>query len=217
MLWNENAIYAQQGSSKRVDYQDCVKVLLVHLYNHNKMWFSVAGVSQFHRNLIAYSFLTTSKKIGAMFRNFKVGGKTRQENNDVLAKRSGIGLETVMEYLCRHSEQVGNLTIMTEDHCLFMCLNDLTTMFFMMCEGHRELGELRMPRGYLTQEEKNSRLGKSLTETVQKLEKQEGCPDIVLRWVYPVCLSNDKFHLNLTFPVEGPEATAPVPRPLTQE
>ena len=77
MLWNENAVYARQGRSKRVDYRDCVKVLLVHLYNHNKTWFSAAGVSRFHRNLIAYSFLTMSKKIGAMFRNFKVGGKTQ--------------------------------------------------------------------------------------------------------------------------------------------
>ena len=76
-----------------------------------------------------------------MFRNFKVGGKTRQENNDALAKRSGIGLETAMEYLCRHTEKVGGLTIMGEDHRLFMCLDDLTIMFFVMCEGQRELGE----------------------------------------------------------------------------
>ena len=179
MLWNENAIYTREGRSKWVDYRDCVKVLLVHLYNHNKMRFSMAGISWFHWNLIAYSFLTTSKKIGAMFWNFKVGGKTQQENNDALVKHSGIGLEMAMEYLCRHFEKVGNLTIMAEDHCLFMCLDDLTTMFFAMCEGHRELGEPRMPKGFLTQEEKNSRLGKSLTETVQKLEKQEGCPDIV--------------------------------------
>ena len=74
-----------------------------------------------------------------------------------------------------------------------------------------------MPGGFLTQEEMDSRLGKSLTETVQKLEKQEGCPDIVFGRVYPVCLSNDKFHLNLAFPVEGPEATAPVPWPPTRE
>ena len=143
------------------------------------MQFSVAGISRFHWNLIAYSFLTTSKKIGAMFLNFKVGGKTRQENNDALAKHLGIGLQTAMEYLCRHFEKVGNLTIMAEDHRLFMCLDDLTTMFFTMCEGHRELGEPRMPKGFLTQEEKNSQLGKSLMETVQKLEKQESCPDIV--------------------------------------
>ena len=116
MLWNENAVYTRQGCSKRVDYQDCVKVLLVHLYNHNKTRFSTAGVSRFHRNLIAYSFLTTSKKIGAMFRNLKVGGKTRQENNDASAKRLGIGLKTAMEYLCRHTEKVGGLTIMGEDH-----------------------------------------------------------------------------------------------------
>ena len=96
MLWNENAIYMlRQGRSKWVDYRDCVKVLLVHLYNHNKTQILHGRhVSRFHRNLIAYSFLTTSKKIGAMFRNFKVGGKTWQENNDALAKRSGIGLET---------------------------------------------------------------------------------------------------------------------------
>ena len=74
-----------------------------------------------------------------------------------------------------------------------------------------------MPRGYLTLEERDSRLLKSLTETVQKLEKQEGCPDIKLGRVYPVCLSNDMFHLNLAFPLEGPEATAPVPRPPTRE
>ena len=218
MLWNENAEYARQGRSKRVDYRDCVKVLMIHFYNHNKTRFSTAGVSRFHRNLIAYSFLTTSKKIGAMFRNFKVGGKSRQDNNDGLAKRSGLGVtETAMEFLCRHTEQVGKLVIAGEDHRLFLCLDDLTMMFFAMCEGQRELGVPRMPRGCSTRAEMTSRLSKSLTETVQKLEKQEGCPDIKLGRVYPVCLSNDKFHLNLAFPLEGSEATAPVPRPPTQE
>ena len=106
---------------------------------------------------------------------------------------------------------------MGEDHRLFMCLDDLTIMFFTMCEGQRELGEPRMPRGYLTPGERDSQLLKSLTETVQKLEKQEGCPDIKFGRVYPVCLSNDMFHLNLAFPLEGPEVTAPIPRPPTRE
>ena len=147
-----------------------------------------------------------------------MGGKTRQDNNDALAKCSGLGvIKTAMEFLCRHTEQVGDLIIAGEDHRLFLCLDDLTMMFFAMCEGQRELGVPCMPRGCSTQGEMNSQLSKSLTETVQKLEKQEGCPDIKLGRVYPVCLSNDKFHLNLTFPLEGPEATAPVPRPLTRE
>ena len=122
-----------------------------------------------------------------------------------------------MEYLCRHTEKVGGLTIMGEDHRLFMCLDDLTIMFFAMCEGQRELGEPQMPRGFLTPKERDSQLCKSLVETVQKLEKQEGCPDIKLGRVYPVCLSNDMFHLNLAFSLEGPEATAPIPWPPTRE
>ena len=129
MVENENAYYIREDRTKRVTYKDCVKVLLKHLYYHNKMQFTAAGVSRFHRNLLAYSFLTTSQKIGAMFRNFNVCGKTHQEENEALAKWGGYKLETAMEYLCRHYEEVDDLKIMAEDHPLFMCLDDLTKMY----------------------------------------------------------------------------------------
>ena len=141
MMENENLYHACEGQTKRVTYKDCVKVLLIHLYHHNKMQFTPADTSRFHQNLLSYSYLTTCHKIGSMFQHFSVCGKARQEENDALAKWGSYQLKSAMEYLCRHYQVVDKVKIVVEGHPLFMCLDDLTKMFYAMCENHRELGE----------------------------------------------------------------------------
>ena len=52
---------------------------------------------------------------------------------------------------------------------------------------------------------------------VQILQHQGSCLDKKFGWVYPVCFAEEMDLLNFAFLLVGPEATAPVPRPLRWE
>ena len=70
-----------------------------------------------------------------------------------------------------------------------------------------------MSKGILPPDVLADRMKKNLTEAVQILEKYEGCLDRVFGRVYPVCLADDKFHLNCAFTLDGPAAMAAIPQP----
>ena len=57
----------------------------------------------------------------------------------------------------------------------------------------------------------------NLREMVPILQHQGSCLDRKFGWVYPMCLAKEMELLNFTFPLVGPEVTAPIPQPLRQE
>ena len=87
-------------------------------------------------------------------------------------------------------------------------------MFHAVVDNYRELGEQRAQCRNLSLAKLENRMAQNLQETVQILQHQGSCLDKKFRRVYPVCLVEEMELLNFTFPLTGPEATAPIPQPL---
>ena len=90
-------------------------------------------------------------------------------------------------------------------------------MFHAVANNYRELGELQVPGRKLSLAEQENRMVQNLREMVQILQHQGSCLDRKFGQVYPMCLAEEMDLLNFAFLLVGPEATAPVPRPLRQE
>ena len=218
-MTNSNAASAAKGDSKRLAYQDCVRIQLVLMYQYNLAWLTASGTSLYHWNLLAYSFLRACQDFGALFHHFDVCSKERLPVNEELAKWAGFRLQNAMQYLLRHSKWLpdGKGKLKGENHYLFMCRSDLTMMFHAVADNYRELGEPWVPGRNLSLAKQENRMVQNLRETVQILQHQGSCLDKKFGWMYPMCLAEEIELLNFAFPLVGPEVMAPVPRPLRWE
>ena len=115
------------------------------MHQYNVAQLTASGTSLYHRNLLAYSFLSACQEIGALFCHFDVCGKECLPVNEELAKWASFQLQSSMQYLLRHFERLpdGKMEVKAENYYLFMCRSNLTMMFHVVADNFRELGERR--------------------------------------------------------------------------
>ena len=217
MVANKNANYAGSVCPDHVTYRDCIRMHLVLMYHHALSMIPPVGTNLYHWNYLAYSYLYSCKVLGMMFRHYDVCRKYRQETNDELARTVGTGYRTAMLYLLRHTQMPDGRQTKGELNPLFMCKSDLKVMFQLVADNYREVDALRIPDRDMSDEEIKERLAQNYREMVQILAKHDGCLDMKFSRVYPVCMATDPESLNYAFPLTGPEAHAPVPRPPRRE